>query len=222
MKHTATAFIVALPLVCAAVAVAGLPTGIFVSQNNMPTGVFKDNDVPAPTFGNYKADLLGYSIPGISADLNWFDGGSNFQGTCTGKADEGSGAIIGRSQTITLVTLTSISNFSINYAMSGVVNSGNEISWGLNDLGSENPSVPVFGLAFNGTSATNWGGVSTASSVGSFSGSVGPGTYLLIMLAECRNTGGTFFYDATFTPVPAPGAIPAILMAAALRGRRRR
>ncbi len=222
MKHTATAFIVALPLACAAVAVAGLPTGIFVSQFNVPAGTDATKSVPAPTFGHYQADLVPDSILGISADLNWFDGGSNFQGTCTGKADAGFGAITGRSQTITSVTLTSNSTFSINYAMSGVVNSGNEISWGLNDVASDDPSVPVFGLQFLGTSATSWGGVSTASSVGSFSGSVGPGTYLLIMLAECSNSGENFSYNATFTAVPAPGAIPAILMAAALRGRRRR
>lgn len=222
MKHTATAVIVALPLACAAVAVAGLPTGVFVRQNNIPAGTNANKSVPAPGFGHYQADLVDDGIQGISAELNWFAFASDFEGTCTGKADAGLGAIIGRSETITSVTLTSNSTFSINYAMSGVVNSGNEISWGLQDLASADPSVPVFGLAFNGTEATSWGGVSTASSVGSFSGSVGPGTYLLIMLAECRNSGENFSYNATFTPVPAPGAIPAILMAAALRGRRRR
>jgi uncharacterized protein (TIGR03382 family) len=76
-------------------------------------------------------------------------------------------------------------------------------------------------VSFNGTTPNAFGGVST-NKADTFTGTVSAGTYLLVMLAQCDNTGGTFSYDATFTPVPAPGAIPAILMAAALRGRRRR
>ena len=73
-----------------------------------------------------------------------------------------------------------------------------------------------------GTTATATGGVSSTSAAGSFSGTASAGTYWLIMAAYCEQLGGNFSYDATFTAVPAPGVFPAILMAAALRGRRRR
>ena len=225
MKHTATAVIVALPLACAAVAVAGgsPPTGVFVSQNRAPYGEGdRDDDfVSATGPGNYQASIVG--IPGISAYLNWRANGSTFVGTCTGTADQGfgAGAITGRSRTITEITLGSNSTFAITYDMQGAEGIGNEVSWGLLDLGSADTSLPVFGLTFIGAAATAWGGVSTLSSAGSFSGSVAAGTYWLVMSAECANTGGNFSYDATFTAVPSPGAFPAILMAVALRGRGR-
>ena len=221
MKHTATAVLLALPLVCASIAEAGgIQTGVLVSQNNVPNSTYANAQDIGSELGIYQASMAG--ISGISADLNWRANGSTFIGTCTGTADQGFGAITGVSRTITQITLGSNSTFAITYDMQGAEGIGNDVSWGLLDLGSVDPSVPMFGLAFTGAAATAWGGVSTLSSAGSFSGSVAAGTYWLVMSAECENTGGNFSYDATFTPVPAPGAIPAILMAAALRGRRRR
>jgi hypothetical protein len=225
MKHTATtatAVLLALPLVCASFAEAGggIQTGVTVSQSNAPNNTYSNAEDIGSALGIYQASMA--NIPGISAYLNWRANGSTFVGTCTGTADQGLGAITGRSRTVTEITLGSNSTFAITYDMQGAEGIGNDVSWGLLDLGSADTSLPVFGLTFTGAAAIAWGGVSTLSSAGSFSGSVAAGTYWLVMSAECTNTGGNFSYDATFTAVPAPGAFPAILMAAALRGRRRR
>ena len=225
MKHTATtatAVLLALPLVCASFAEAGggIQTGVTVSQSNAPNNTYSNAEDIGSALGIYQASMA--NIPGISAYLNWRANGSTFVGTCTGTDDQGLGAITGRSRTVTEITLGSNSTFAITYDMQGAQGIGNDVSWGLLDLGSADTSLPVFGLTFTGAAAIAWGGVSTLSSAGSFSGSVAAGTYWLVMSAECTNTGGNFSYDATFTAVPAPGAFPAILMAAALRGRRRR
>ena len=220
MKHTATAVIIALPLACAAVAVAGgsPPTGVFVSRspglnNSSP---YASADSYGSVSGNYQASMVG--ISGISANLIWrADNSSTFVGTCTGVPSTSANSSTGLSQTVMQVTLGTQSTFSITYDMSQVVRVGNQISWGLTDLLGN----PTYYVSFNGTTPAASGGVSTQTS-DTFTGTVSAGTYLLVMLANCDNTGGTFSYDATFTPVPAPGAIPAILMAAALRGRRRR
>ena len=157
-------------------------------------------------------------ISGISANLIWrADNSSTFVGTCTGVPSTSANSSTGLSQTVMQVTLGTQSTFSITYDMSQVVRVGNQISWGLTDLLGN----PTYYVSFNGTTPAASGGVSTQTS-DTFTGTVSAGTYLLVMLAQCDNTGGTFSYDATFTAVPAPGAIPAILMAAALRGRRRR
>ena len=220
MKHTATAVILALPLVCTALAVAGgsPPTGVFVSRSpglNNSSG-YASADSYGSVSGNYQASMVG--ISGISANLIWrADNSSTFVGTCTGVPSTSANSSTGLSQTVMQVTLGTQSTFSITYDMSQVVRVGNQISWGLTDLLGN----PTYYVSFNGTTPAASGGVSTQTS-DTFTGTVSAGTYLLVMLANCDNTGGTFSYDATFTPVPAPGAIPAILMAAALRGRRRR
>ena len=220
MKHTATAVIVALPLACAAVAVAGgsPPTGVFVSRspglNNSSPYASADSYGTIP--GTYQASMV--NISGISANLIWrADNSSTFLGNCTGVSTPAANSSTGVSQTVMQVNLLTQSTFAITYDMSPIVRAGNLISWGLTSLGG----IPTYSLGFNGTTADAVGGVST-NTADTFTGTVSAGTYLLVMLANCDNTGGTFSYDATFTPVPAPGAIPAILMAAALRGRRRR
>jgi len=223
MKHTATAVIVALPLVCAAVAVAGgsPQPGVSVSRTS---GLFNTSpNKSADSYGNvpgtYQASMVG--IAGISANLIWRDDDSStFLGTCTGVSTPPANESKGISQTVMQVTLGTQSTFAITYDMSQIVRVGNTIAWVLSDSNADDN--PVYGVSFIDTSDFVVGGVSNDPNATSFNGTVPAGTYLLTMYAECNNTGGTFSYDATFTPVPAPGAIPAILMAAALRGRRRR
>lgn len=221
MKHTATtatAVLLALPFVCASIAEAGSPInpGVLAERTTIsPVETLSSSDygmIP----GQYQA-----SVTSNSADLNWLTGGSTFAGVCTGSTDPSTGfvTVIGRSQGISVVTLAATTTFAISYNMTGVVSTGNDVSWALIDTTTADV---VFGLTFEDTDSIAAGGVSDTSASGSFSGTVAAGTYWLIMAAQCEQLGGTFSYDATFTPVPAPGAIPAILMAAALRGRRRR
>ncbi len=219
MKHTATAFIVALPLACAAVAVAGTPTGVSVSQNRAPYGEDDNDDdfKSASGPGTYQASMDG--IAGIYANLIWgTNNSSSFVGACYGSSAEG-GESTGVSQTVMQVNLLTPSTFAITYDMSQIVGAGNQISWGLTDLLGN----PTYGVSFNGTTLPPdvWGGVSS-NTADTFTGTVSAGTYLLVMLAQCDNTGGIFSYNATFSAVPAPSALSALIMAAALRGRRRR
>jgi hypothetical protein len=221
MKHTATAVIVALPLVCAAVAVAGPPTGVSVSQNRAPYGEYDKDEVfkPASGIGTYQASMDG--IAGISANLIWgTNNSSSFVGECYGVPASANNASTGVSQTVMQVNLSTQSTFAITYDMRQLVGLGNTVAWVLSD--SNTGDFPVYAVSFIDAVGTEFGGVSIDPDATSFTDTVPAGTYLLTMYAECNNTGGTFSYDATFTPVPAPGAIPAILMAAALRGRRRR
>lgn len=227
MKHTATAVIVALPLACAAVAVAGgAPSlGVLVSRtpglnNPSPPAQATSPEIPPATGpGTYQASMDG--IAGISANLIWrADNSSTFVGTCTGVPGSANNASTGVSQTVMQVNLGTQSTFAITYDMSQIVRVGNTVAWVLSD--SNNDDFPVYAVSFIDAVGTEFGGVSTNPIATSFTGTVPAGTYLLTMYAQCDNTGGTFSYDAAFTPVPAPGAIPAILMAAALRGRRRR
>jgi len=222
MKHTATAVIVALPLVCAAGAVAGSPLpqlGVFVSRspglNNSSPYASAGSYGTGP--GNYQASMVG--ISGISGNLNWLaNNGSNFVGTCTGVPNESPNSSTGVSRTVIQVDILTNSTFAISYNMSQLVRAGNEVSWGLTDLQGN----PTYYVSFiNGTPTIYGDGLSTNADA-SFTATVPPASYLLIMNAQCDNTGGTFSYDATFTAVPAPGVFPAILMAVALRGRRRR
>ena len=222
MKHTATtatAVLLALPLACATIAEAGggsINPGVNVTRVvDSPFEVNTASDYGL-TPGHYQA-----SVTGNSADLNWLTGGSNFVGVCTGNTDSQTGlrTLFGGVQAITLVTLTTDTTFAINYDMTAVVRTLNDVSWALIDTTTTDV---VFGLTFEDTIATATGGVSSTSAAGSFSGTASAGTYWLIMAAYCEQLGGNFSYDATFTAVPAPGVFPAILMAAALRGRRRR
>jgi hypothetical protein len=220
MKHTATtatAVLLALPLVCGTIAEAGsINPGAKAERITIsPPETLSSSDYGMNP-GHYQA-----SVTGNSADLNWLTGGSNFAGVCTGSTDPSTGfiTVIGRSQGISVVTLVANTTFAISYNMTGVVRTGNDVSWALIDTTT---SDVVFGLTFEDTNATAAGGVSDTSAAGSFSGTVVAGTYWLIMAAQCEQLGGNFSYDATFTAVPSPGAFPAILMAVALRGRGRR
>jgi hypothetical protein len=187
--------------------VAGLNTGAYVSRNELGGAFTSDSDY-GTAYGNYSATL-----PGTSASLTWLETSSSFSGTCSG-----SPTLTARSQGVSLVTLTSDATFSIEFSMAQLVRQGNQVGWSLYDIAA---GETVYGVSFDGTSASATGGVAEQAD-GTFTATATAGQYFLVMLAECTATGGTFSSNATFTAVPAPGGVAALLALGGAHRRRRR
>ena len=196
---------VALPAMSAS---AGIATGAYASWTNTGTGggFLEDSDYGSAP-GQYVA-----SVTDASANISWSASTSTF----TGFADGGDG-VTARSQGIAILTFGTDTSISISYGMAQLVGAGNQVGWGIVDAAT---SESVFGLSFDNGSAIAIGGVGTDAN-GSFTATVSAGTYWLVMLAECSEAGGYFAYDATFTAVPAPGAL-ALLAGSGLAALRRR
>ena len=209
-RAPAVLLLATLPI-CALPASAGIQTGAYVSQNDLPNQQFTQDSDYGAGFGSYRASLTGTT--GTSAALDWYATNATFTGTCSG-----SSTLSARSQGVALYAFAEGQSFHITYAMSQIVRTGNSVGWALVDTSSGDI---VAGISFDGTTASTAGGVSGMAN-DSFSASLEAGTYLLVALAECTDTGGAFVYDATFTAAPAPGALAVLAMATATPARRRR
>ena len=197
-------------------ALADFSFGVYVYRyDGTPPGAFSEASGSASAVGSYSAALPGTTNDptGTTASLNWGATTNSFSGTCAG-----SPTLKARSQAISLMTLESNATFSIAYSMAQLVRAGNQVSWTLQNF---NTGEFAFGVQFDGTSGTSTGGV-TAQANGTFTETVTAGQYLLVMLAECTATGGTFSYDATFTAVPGPGGVAALVVLGSTNRRRRR
>jgi hypothetical protein len=210
-RRASAALLLASVPTCTLPASAGLSTGAYVSQNDLTIQQFTQDQDYGTAFGSYRASLTGTTR--TSAALDWYAANATFTGICSGNA-----SLTARSQGIAAYTFADSQAFGISYAMSQVVRSGNSVGWALVDAGT---SDTVAGLSFDGTTASAVGGVSTDAN-DSFSTTIGPGSYLLVVLAECSDTGGTFAYDATFTTAPGPGVLALFAVASATPARRRR
>jgi hypothetical protein len=120
---------------------------------------------------------------------------------------------------VALLAFDGDTSFAITWAMQQCVAEGNVIGWGLVDLAGAGD--PTLGVQFVGIESTAFGGVAATAS-GSFTGTVAAGTYLLVMAAENAAAGGAFSYSATFSQVPAPGALVTLLVAGVVATARRR
>ena len=210
LRAQAMLFVAIVPM-CALPASAGLQTGAYVSQNDLVNQQFTQDGDLGTGFGSYRASLTGTA--GTTAALDWYATNATFTGICSGSA-----SLTARSQGIAAYTFAEGKTFQITYAMSQLVRSGNSVGWALVDADT---SDTVAGLSFDGTTPAAAGGVS-ADANDSFSTTIGPGRYLLVVLAECSDTGGTFAYDATFTTAPGPGVLALFAVASATPARRRR
>lgn len=188
-------------------AMAGINTGAYVSRTEVGGAFTSDSDY-GTTYGSYSA-----TVPGTNASLTWLEASSTFNGTCSG-----SPTLTTRSQGVSLVTLTSDATFSIEFSMAQLVRQGNQVGWSLYDIAA---GETVYGVSFDGTSASATGGVAEQAD-GTFTATATAGQYFLVMLAECTATGGTFSSNATFTAVPAPGGVAALLALGGAHRRRRR
>lgn len=186
---------------------AGLSTGAYVSRNELGGAFTSDADY-GTAYGSYSATL-----PGTNASLTWLEASGTFAGACSG-----SPTLTARSQGVSLVTLATDATFSIEFSMAQLVRAGNQVGWSLYDVDA---GETAYGVSFDGTSAAATGGVAEQAD-GTFTASAAAGQYFLVMLAECTATGGSFSYAATFTAVPGPGGMAALLFLGCPTPRRRR
>jgi hypothetical protein len=195
-----------------------LSPGAFVSRydGTPPNDSYSSDSDSGSAYGTYIAALLGTADDptGTTASLNWGATTSSFSGTCAG-----SPTLKARSQAISLMTLESDATFSIAFSMGELVRAGNSVGWALARIGQA--GEPDFAVQFEGTDGASFGGV-TAEADGTFTANVTAGQYLLVMLAECTATGGDFSYNATFTAVPGPGGVAALVVLGSTNRRRRR
>ena len=194
-----------------------LSPGAFVSRydaNSNP--VYSSDGDSGSEYGTYIAALPGTTDDPTDtiATLNWGATTSSFSGTCAG-----SPTLKARSQAISLMTLESDATFSIAFSMGELVRAGNSVGWALVRIGQA--GGPDFAVQFEGTDGDSFGGV-TVEADGTFTRNVTTGQYLLVMLAECTATGGNFSYNATFTAVPGPGGVAALVVLGSTNRRRRR
>jgi hypothetical protein len=188
---------------------AGIAPGAFASwTSSTPPGYVEDAAV-APGPGTYEA-----SVTDATASLVWGASSSALSGYASGGT-----TVTARARGVALLAFDGDTSFAITWAMQQCVAEGNVIGWGLVDLAGSGD--PTLGVQFVGTEATAFGGVAATAS-GSFTGTVAAGTYLLVMAAENAAAGGAFSYSATFSQVPAPGALVTLLVAGVVATARRR
>lgn len=220
MDSSRTAFIVSLAVSAAGAlhgtATAGVALGTLVrALPQAGGGTAVEASDPASGPGTYSSDLAGTPFAGrASASLLWSATGVSF----TGLADGGTDATV-RSQGIAMLVFTEATAVSFTWSMAPAVGAGVEIGWGL--VNAEGTGTPDFGVTFNGTTASTFGGAA-ASADGSVAGTVAAGTYVLAVLAEATAAAGQFGLNATFAPVPGPGALALVVAFGAFGPRRRR
>lgn len=186
---------------------AGINTGAYVSRTE-PGGTFTSDADDGSTYGSYSATL-----PGTNASLTWLEASSAFTGTCSG-----SPTLTAQAQGVSLVTLASDATFSIDFRMAELVREGNFVSWALVNASTGDA---VAAVQFEDTAGSSFGGASAVAN-GTFTTTVTDGQYYLVMIAICTATGGDFSYNATFTAVPGPGAVAALVVLGSTNRRRRR
>ena len=207
-RNTAVpAALLASCLAATAPALADLAPGAFASRNPA-IGTYESDEDYGTGPGIYQA-----SVTDASASLNWTIDGAYFSGSCAGSA-----LATCRSQGIATFSLASASTFGITYSFSSMLATANQEGWALVDLASGDT---VAALSIDGFAFSTTGGVRELAS-DSFSMDRAAGNYLLAVLAEAAGSSGTFTVSAAFTPVPTPGALATLLVAAAVRSRRRR
>ena len=198
-------------------AVAGLVPGTAVRAvpaSGTSSAISRTDAALGP--GTYASDLAGTDFAGRAfAQLAWGASAVTFAGLAHG----GSDAMV-RTQGIAMLEFTETMQFAISWAMAAAVGPGIETSWGLVDAAGD--GTPTVGVSASEGTLVSFGGASPTAG-GSFSGAIGPGTYLLIMLSEATSAAGQIGLSASFTAVPGPSAAALLPVAAwALRQRRRR
>jgi hypothetical protein len=167
---------------------AGISAGTYVSRNDLSSATFTDASDPAGGYGTYQS-----SLQGTTASLQWQANSVAITGNCSG-----SSTLIARSQAIAILQINQPTTTVVQFSMNQTVRAGNQVGWAIVDAGT---SDSVLGVSHDGTAFVVAGGAPSAGS-GTATTTLQPGTYLLVMLAECTSTGGTFSLNASLTAVP--------------------
>jgi hypothetical protein len=164
-------------------------------------------------------------VASASASLVWGAASYAFNGTASGAVGSPT-STFANSQGIAMFTFATAMNVSMSWNLDSVTGTSSTAlaGWLLDDASTGNT---VFGIQFFGTSTTPssiTGGISAATSASGVTGQIAAGTYFLATAIQiAAPTSGSFTVNLTFTPVPAPGALPLVAVASliARRGRRR-
>lgn len=195
---------------------AGVAPGTFVrALPQAGSGGAVESADPASGPGTYASDLAGTPFAGRAwAQMQWSATTVSFAGL----ADGGTDATV-RSQCMAMLEFTEATAVSFTWSMASAVGAGVDVGWGL--VNADGTGAPDFGVSFAGTTGTSFGGA-VATANGHVSGTAAAGTYLLVMLADATAAAGQFGLNASFAPVPGPGALGLLLLCVGTQQARRR
>lgn len=209
-----------MSLLACAPAVGGVSFGVRAFVSNGPGGSSSEDTDYGGVPGFYSASVSGTAVTSATANLNWQASSVTFTGTAIG--DTGASAPWAESTFLASCTIAVASNVTITWSMADLAAAGNDVSWVINDGAAD-----IFGVAYLQSGATpsvTFVGVPAAATSGTFTSTsaLAPGTYLIGMVGTANQGGGNMSMSVAFTPVPAPGALVALGMAALGSRRRRR
>jgi hypothetical protein len=191
------------------------------------TGAIATTDeTPGSVPGTYSASVSS-TTPSASATATLVWGATSYalSGTASGAAGTPN-STFANSQGIAMFTFATAMNVSMSWDFTNVAGKASSVlaGWTLDNTGTGNTA---YAIQFAGTSTTASsvaGGITSATAASGVSGQVAAGTYLLATAVQIAVANpGSFTVNLTFTPVPAPGALPLVAIASIVsrRGRRR-
>jgi len=205
----------------AASAEASITTGAFAYFTG---GTFTYDDDLGSSPATYSASVTnGSPAASASATLAWGASSYSFSGATSG--DTGS-TIFAYSNGIATFTFATAMNVTMSWNLANVAGkSANSLAgWTIDNATT---SATVYGIQFGASASTPIsvaGGITQSNTASGVTGQLLAGTYTVATAIQVdKQTSGSFSVTISFTPVPAPGALPLIAVASlvARRGRRR-
>ena len=184
-----------------------------------------DDDLGASP-ATYSASVSnGSPAASASATLAWGASSYSFSGNTSG--DTGS-TIFAYSNGIATFTFATAMNVTMSWNLASVAGKsadpGSLAGWTIENAVT---STTVYGIQFTNSASTPSsiaGGITASNTASGVTGQVAAGTYRVATAVQVDvPANGTFSVTISFTPVPAPGALPLVAVASlvARRGRRR-
>ena len=210
--------------------VAGSAEGTFVTgARAFFTGAIStSNESPGATPGTFTASVSSVSpdpVASASASLVWGAASYAFTGTASGAVGSPL-STFANSQGVAMFTFATAMNVTMSWNLDNVTGKSSTAMAGWL-LDNASTGITAYGIQFTGTSTTPssvTGGISANTSATGVTGQIAAGTYVLATAIQiATSTSGNFTVNLTFTPVPAPGALPLVAIASLIgqRGRRR-
>jgi len=205
----------------AASAEASIPTGAYAYFTG---GAVDYDDDLGSSPATYSASVTnGSPAASASATLAWGASRYSFSGATSG--DTGS-TIFAYSNGIATFTFATVMNVTMSWNLASVAGkSANSLAgWTIDNATT---SATVYGIQFGASASTPIsvaGGITQSNTASGVTGQLLAGTYTVATAIQVdKQTSGSFSVTISFTPVPAPGALPLIAVASlvARRGRRR-
>jgi len=217
-----TSFLIAGAMgVVVASAEAGIPTGAYAYFTG---GAVTRDEALGSSPANYSASVTNDSpAASASATLAWGASSYSFTGSTSGNTES---TIFAYSNGIARFTFATAMNVTMSWNLANVAGKSPTSLAGWN-IFSEGSNTNIYGIQFEANANTPTsvaGGITASNTASGVTGMLVAGTYLISTGIQVDvSTSGNFSVDISFTPVPAPGALPLIAVASlvARRGRRR-